>query len=229
MVSKPSGARGRPKLSEDGVDRKSKILDAAEALLCVHGFHGVTVREVAAQAEVDPAMINYFFDSKQGLFNAVIGRRSETINARRLESMIRYEGSTPVMTVEGCLASFFDPTFYLLEFGGIGWKNYLRLIAILNNSPAWGEQAINEFFDPVIQHLIAMLRKALPEARDEDLYWSYHFISGAQTLAVADTGRIDTLSGGLCRSSDFTAIRKRFAFFLAVGTSELCRRMVTDT
>ena len=34
---------------------------------------------------------------------------------------------------------------------------------------------------------------------------------------LARTGRIDRLSGGICRSEDFPAVRKRMAKFMAAG------------
>jgi AcrR family transcriptional regulator len=37
-----------------------------------HGYAGTTVRAVAVEARVDPAMVFYFFGSKQGLFGAAI-------------------------------------------------------------------------------------------------------------------------------------------------------------
>ena len=223
--SKASARRGRPRQHDENVDRRDAILDAAEALFCVHGFHGVTVRQVATEAGVDPALLNYYFNSKRGLFDSVFLRRAEVVNTRRLESMERYKGSTPAMTVEGCLQSFFAPVLDLWERGGDGWKNYLRLVALVNNTPTWGGQTMTQYFDPVIQTLIDMLRQVLPGARDEDLYWCYHFTSGALSLSFADTGRIDNLSGGLCRSGDVAAVRKRLAYFLASGTTELCLRL----
>ncbi|MDB5716020.1 MAG: Transcriptional regulator, TetR family protein, partial [Sphingomonadales bacterium] len=63
------------------------------------------------------------------------------------------------------------------------------------------------------------------EAREVDLFWCYHFVSGALALSFADTGRIDTLSGGLCHSSDVAAVRKRMAYFMASGTIDLCRSL----
>jgi hypothetical protein len=78
------------------------------------------------------------------------------------------------------------------------------------------------FFDPVIRHLIAALRRALPGARDEDLFWSYHFLSGALTLTFAQTGRIDRLSDGLCKSSDFAAASARMSRYIAAGFQAVC-------
>lgn len=220
-------ARGRPRF-DDVDDRRAIILDAAEALLAIHGFHGVTVRQVANEAGVDPALLNYYFGSKRGLFEAVLGRRALLVNERRMESMRRYEAGTAAMTVEGCLTAFLEPVLDLWEAGGDKWRSYLRLVALVNTTAAWGGDAINEFFDPVIERLIELLRRVLPDARDEDLYWCYNFTSGALTLSFADTGRIDKLSGGLCRSGDVAAVRKRLAYFLATGTTELCRRLAQD-
>src|ERR1700761_2822556 len=122
-----AGARkpGRPRVRVDSANRGNVILDAAEALFSVHGFHGVTVRQVAEEAGVDPALLGYYFESKRGLFDAVLLRRAEIVNANRLLSMARYEAETPTLTVEGCLESFFEPVLQWWETGGAGWKNYL--------------------------------------------------------------------------------------------------------
>lgn len=224
-VRKAATGRGRPRQHDENVDRRDAILDAAEALFSVHGFHGVTVREVAKDGGVDPALLNYYFGSKRGLFDEVFLRRAKVVNDHRLKSMDHYEASTAAMTVEGCLQSFFEPVLRLWESGGPGWKNYLRLVALVNNTPAWGGETMTQFFDPVIHKLIGLLREILPNARDEDLFWCYHFVSGALSLSFAETGRIDSLSGGLCRSDDVPAVRKRLAYFMALGFTGLCDRL----
>jgi hypothetical protein len=78
------------------------------------------------------------------------------------------------------------------------------------------------YFDPLVLRLLKLLRKALPHAREEDLFWSLHFTSGAYTLCLSRTGRIDRLSEGLCSSDDFAAIKKRFATFIAAGLRAVC-------
>lgn len=77
-------------------------------------------------------------------------------------------------------------------------------------------------FDPVIQKLIALLRKILPEASERDLYWGYHFLSGALLLTLSETDRINRLSGGVCRSTDIEAIAPRLAAFAAAGFERVC-------
>ena len=41
---------------------------------------------------------------------------------------------------------------------------------------------------------------------------------------VARTGRIDKLSGGLCRSDDYDAVKQRMASFMAAGFHDIANR-----
>jgi tetracycline repressor-like protein len=65
--------------------------------------------------------------------------------------------------------------------------------------------------------------EALPtRLQDEGIFWGYHFVTGALLLTLARTGRIDKLSGGLCKSEDFAEVKKRMAKFMAGGFRALC-------
>ena len=52
---------------------RQAILDAARHCFSSEGYDQVGVREIAARAGVDPALINRHFGSKEGLFSEVIG------------------------------------------------------------------------------------------------------------------------------------------------------------
>ena len=43
-------------------------------------------------------------------------------------------------------------------------------------------------------------------------------------LALSETGRIDQLSDGLCRSSDLQAVRERLFAYCAAGLETVVRR-----
>jgi hypothetical protein len=107
--------------------------------------------------------------------------------------------------------------------GGAGWKNYAALGAQVANTPEWGAELMDEHFDPVVLRLIDLLKKALPDSSKEDIFWSYHFVTGALMHTLARTGRIDKLSGGICRSEDFVAVKKRMASFMAAGFLAICK------
>ncbi len=51
-----------------GVDTRAALLDAARAVFVEHGYEGATMRAIAARADVDAAMVNHWFGSKEGLF-----------------------------------------------------------------------------------------------------------------------------------------------------------------
>jgi len=55
-----------------GEESKQRVLQAARDLFAQHGFGATSVRAIAAAAGVDPAMVFYFFGTKQGLFNAAV-------------------------------------------------------------------------------------------------------------------------------------------------------------
>ncbi|MER5649875.1 TetR family transcriptional regulator [Streptosporangium sp. NPDC002524] len=63
---------GRPGRWRSGAESRQRVLEAARALFREHGYGGTTMRAVAAEAEVDPAMVFYFFGTKQGLFGAAL-------------------------------------------------------------------------------------------------------------------------------------------------------------
>lgn len=46
---------------------------------------------------------------------------------------------------------------------------------------------------------------------------SYHFVTGALMNTLGRTGRIDRLSGGVCHSDDFPAIKEAHGEFMAAG------------
>ena len=68
-------------------DTKTKILNAAEKLFGVNGFHGTSLRDITAEAQVNLAAVNYHFQSKESLMDALIERRIEPINSKRFQML----------------------------------------------------------------------------------------------------------------------------------------------
>jgi hypothetical protein len=125
-------------------------------------------------------------------------------------------------TVEGALHTFLDTDLDLYIQGGKPWKNYGALASQVANTPVWGAELMDKHFDPVVLRLIGLLKRALPHCSEEDIFWGYHFVTGALLLTLARTGRIDKLSGGRCKSEDFEAVKKRMAKFMAAGFLAVC-------
>lgn len=64
-----TGSRG-PGRRPGSPDTRAVILDAARGLFAQRGVKGTTIRAVAAQAEVDPALVHHYFGTKDDLFMA---------------------------------------------------------------------------------------------------------------------------------------------------------------
>jgi AcrR family transcriptional regulator len=204
--------------------RKDRILDAAEALFAKHGFEGVSMRMVADGAGVDLALASYHFGSKRGLFDAVLLRRAEVLNEARQEALeaCQAEAGPEGPTVEAIIDAFLRPLLGCGLQEDEGWLHYFELVAQVNSSPEWGGQLMTKYFDPLVRQFTDALMKALPDADDADLYWCYHFLSGALTLTFAHTGRIDQLSGGAAKSIDMKGAYERMVPFMAAGFKKMC-------
>ena len=198
--------RGRPPKTRASGDTRDSILDAAEDLFSKHGFYGVTIREVA-----------------RDLFDAVFLRRAEVWNNERVDAINRYAREAGVgMTLEGLLEAFLRPPFEWSLKGGPGWKHYSALVAQTNANPTFGGETMARYFDPAIHRLIELIKQVLPGSREVDLYWAYHMLSGALTLTLGETGRLDRLSGGLARSGDLETAGEYMVTFAAAGFRACC-------
>ena len=73
---------------------------------------------------------------------------------------------------------------------------------------------MHESFDPTVSRFIELLKRLAPRVPPQETYWQYPPQSGSLMLVLAQTGRIDILSGGLCKASDlrtaYDAIKQMF-------------------
>jgi AcrR family transcriptional regulator len=201
-------ARARRTNRERRGESQERILDAAEALFARSGFNGVSTKDIGQAADVDPSLLHYYFDTKAGLYLAVIARRAGYVNTVRRQALESYAADAgPGISVAGVVRTYVESTFELARQGDEGYLSYLTVIAQMNSTPAGGIPGLEGTpFDEVVQLFVDLLRRASPASNDADLYWFYHMLSGAITLSWARTGRIDKLSNGQCRSTDFEAI-----------------------
>ena len=223
MSEGATSRRVRRTKAEQRAETLEQILDAAEYLFSRNGLHGVTLRDVAQRVGVHTTLLHYYFEDKRSLFEAVFARRAGVTSGRRMEALDRYEaeaGDNP--TVEGALHVFLDTDFDLYMEGGEPWMNYAAFGARVSNTPE-GAVLMDVHFDPVVLRLISILKRALPDMPEEDIFWGYHFVTGSLMNTLARTGRIDRLSGGLCNSGDFHAVKLRMAKFMAAGFLALGR------
>jgi AcrR family transcriptional regulator len=191
------------------VDTKVRILDAAEKLFGMNGFDGTSLRDITTAAEVNLAAINYHFQSKDSLIDAIVARRIEPVNKKRLE-LLKAAGPNP--TVEEILTAFMGPVMRVKV------DAVVPLIGrILSNPEVFVERVFHRHLAPVSQRFIEALSKALPELPPSELLWRLHFSVGVMTHTML-WGRIyPKITNGVCDISDREALVDRTVQFVAAG------------
>src|ERR671912_2931553 len=73
---KPSKrARGPGRPAQNDADLRERLLDAALACYVAEGIKAASLKSIARQAGVTPALVHYYFGNKDLLFAAVIEER----------------------------------------------------------------------------------------------------------------------------------------------------------
>jgi AcrR family transcriptional regulator len=76
VVTKQLGGPGRPPGDARSLAVREALLQAARNYFSFRGFQRASLRAIAAEARVNPAMVSYYFGNKEGLLIAVL---SETV------------------------------------------------------------------------------------------------------------------------------------------------------
>jgi AcrR family transcriptional regulator len=179
------------------------ILDEAETLFAYHGRDGVTIKAIAAAAGVTPALINYYFDGLENIFEAVWSRRASILNPIRIQVLNDYESlNSGKLEAAGAIDAFLRPIFDHVFTLGDGWSNFMSLIGMTNTTRFCGAFYMDKHFDDVVQRFLEIMRQ-IGNVPDEELFWFAHHLLGSLTFSMAQTGRIDRISKGKCSSADY--------------------------
>jgi len=191
------------------LDTKSRILDTAEKLFGLNGFEGTSLREITAAADVNLAAINYHFQSKDSLIDAIVERRIEPVNKRRFELL---DAAGPNPTVEQIMTAFMAPVMKIKV------DALVPLIGrILSNPELFVERVFHNHLAPVSQRFVEALSKALPDLPPSEILWRLHFSVGVLTHTML-WGRIfPKITNGVCDISDRDALVDRAVRFVAAG------------
>jgi TetR/AcrR family transcriptional regulator, upper aerobic nicotinate degradation pathway regulator len=93
----------RPVAKLQGIDRRREITEAALALFAERSFASVTIKGIAGKLRINPALIYYYFESKQDLFRASI--ESAIFNAVSHYDGIRSLHDDPAGLIDAWLES----------------------------------------------------------------------------------------------------------------------------
>ena len=195
---------------------RERLLRAAETLFATKGFKEVSVREIAACANVNSALVGYYFGGKQSLFNEVYQAHAIPLSQERMKqlSAITQNGRRP--SVDEILKAWLLPW---LRSGSERGESALLLRLTANISmERWNhtKKAL-----PVMQRthtaFINALQDCLPHLSKEILMWRMHFLVGAFTFGVRVPGPLLAFSKGRCDPNDLEAALDQMLPYAVAG------------
>lgn len=198
-------------------DRRQNILLAAEKLFGKYGYHAVSIRHIADEAEVPLALVGYYFGAKQALYHAIFehwsGMISERLAALKL-AMADASGDRLARLVD----AFIEPVIRL-RASPEGEYYALLMTRGLSQQSEEEDAIIREFFDPMAKSFIDAFHTALaaefPGVKRPLVAWCYQFALGALLHHISDS-RVHRLSGGESRPND-PAVMPNLVAFIAQG------------
>jgi len=190
-------------------DTKLKILDSAEKLFGIHGFETTSLRDITTAADVNLAAVNYHFQSKDSLIEAVIARRIEPVNERRMALL---DSAGPDPTVEQILEAFLRPVFETQMEGAMPLVGRL-----LSNPVFFVDRMWEKHLAPVGKRFVEALVKALPHQPPAEVALRLYFSVGVMTHMLLWGPIFPRITGGMVDISDRQALLQRTVTFLAAG------------
>lgn len=196
---------------------KHRILDAAEIQFAEKGFHGASLRAVTDAAGVNLAAVNYHFQSKARLFQAVFARRVEPINRERLRLLDKLEAARPadLIRVDEVLRCFLKPALDLCR--DPEHAAFIQLVGRVQSLPAEQLEWLRDLFTAIESRFIPAFRRALPAVPEDVFLWRFTFVLGVMCSALADPDRIRFVSGGRCDPSNSQEVEDQIVAFCSAG------------
>lgn len=215
METRPPKRRAPARAAETAArpDRKQAILLAAERLFAEHGYHGVSIRQIADEAGVPLALVGYYYGQKHELFHAIFEHWRHTIDERL--ALLAQVGELPAetQTLERVVRAFVEPVMRMRA--SPEGEYYAQLVAreLAYRTPE-ADRVLSHYFDPMAHAFIDALLQACPGSDRSQAAWAYQFALGALIHHMSDR-RVERLSLGANVPSDPAAQPQLVAFITA--------------
>ena len=200
------------RVAEPRADRKQAILLAAEKLFAQRGYHAVTIRAIAQEAEVPLALVGYYYGQKHELFHAIFEHWNDTIE-ERLAGLRGVAADAPTDDALRLIIEAFTGPVLRLRASAEGEYYALLVARELHHAQDEADRVLRAYFDPMAHAFIDALQQRLPHASRAEVAWCYQFALGALLHHLSDE-RIERLSKHQCKARDPAGARLLVAFIV---------------
>jgi AcrR family transcriptional regulator len=175
----------------DRTRTQAEILEVATREFAEHGYSGARVDEIAERTRTTKRMLYYYFDSKEGLYTAVLERAYAQIRAA--EQTVDVEHLDPVAAIRRLAELTFDHHE--------AHPDFIRLVSIENIHRAEHMRASHRFAElnsPAIDRIARILERGAAQhvfTRDADAVDVHMLISSFCVFRVANRHTWGTLFG----------------------------------
>lgn len=195
-------------------DRKQAILLAAEKLFARHGYHVVTIRQIAEEAGVPLALVGYYYGQKHELFHAIFEHWGHTVEERLSGLAALTIDPDDVRTLPRIIEAFTAPVL-ALRASAEGEYYALLVARELYHATEEADRVLRGYFDPLAEAYIDAMHLALPHTTRAQVAWGYQFALGSLLHHLNDT-RIERLSRGENKRAD-PAVAPMLVSFIVGG------------
>jgi AcrR family transcriptional regulator len=163
----------------------ARLLEAAERHFAEFGYAGTSLRRIMTEAGADSGAIYYHFRTNDALFQAVLRRRLDQLNARRLGLLTALEQAAPPPRVEDVLDAFLRPSFELAARPRSG-PRWARLVAWYRVETGEQWSGVAELYGDLPQRFLAALARALPRCEASVLREGLFMVIGLAANYLVD-------------------------------------------
>ena len=160
----------------------------------------MTLRSIAAAADVNVAAVNYYFGSKEKLFEEMFLRRVVPLNEerlKRLKACLASADGKPTLT--DIVTAFVMPALRLTDAAGASARAIVvqyslgRVLAMPEVN-----QMLARYYARVREAFVAALQDAVSHLAPHEVVWRYYWMGGSVMVALAvPSGMAEVLDGAV--------------------------------
>jgi AcrR family transcriptional regulator len=179
----------------------------------------VTLRSIAAVAETNVAAVNYYFGSKEKLFEEMFLRRIVPLNDDRVTrlaaSVARNKGHP---SLEDVVTAFVKPALQLADAASASARAIVvqyslgRVLAMPEV-----DRMLVRYYARVREAFVAALQQAVPHLAPQEAIWRYYWMGGSVMVALAVPSGMVGGSEDPATPGSFDDVSSNLIAFLVAG------------